>query len=364
MEKAITYVGLDVHANRIALAVLRGSSSEPEISEVSNDPKSIRRVMQRLMKVHHELSCCYEAGPCGFDLYRQLEKLGVACEVIAPGLIPVRTGDRVKTDRRDAAKLARLLRAGELTSINVPTEDQEAVRDLIRLRDNVRKDLTAARSRLQHFLLRHGRTFASGHSWTHRYWTWLRGQAFEREYERTTLQNYIHEVEHQQARRAAVDAEIERVARTETYSESVAKLSCFRGLATLSAMVLLAEVGDFRRFGGPRELMSFVGLVPSEKSSGSSVRRGGITKTGNSFVRRVLIEAAWHYRHRPAYGSKASWFSKNQPPGTIEYARKAQVRLFKRFTRLVSRGKKSQVAATAVARELCGFVWGMMTATA
>jgi transposase len=364
MEKVITHVGLDVHAERIVIATLEGHSNEPVVRDIPNDAKTIRRTFQRLAKEHYELRCCYEAGPCGFELHRQLTKMGIGCEVIAPGLIPVRAGDRVKTDRRDATKLARLFRAGELTSITVPSEDQEAVRDLVRLRDNIRKDLTAARSRLQHFLLRHGRSFHSGRGWTQRYWVWLRAQQFDRECERVTFEHYVHEVEHQQARRTAVDAEIERVARTEQYAGAVAKLVCLRGFSTLGAMVLLAEIGDFRRFGTPRELMSFLGLIPSESSSGSSVRRGGITKTGNSLVRRVLIEAAWHYRHRPVFGPKASRITQGQPTSTVEYARKAQVRLFKRYTRLVSRGKKSQVAATAVARELCGFTWGLMTEAA
>lgn len=364
MEKVTTHIGLDVHAERIVIAALRGQSSEPVVSDIPNEEKTLRRTFQRLAKEHYDLRCCYEAGPCGFEVHRQLTKMGISCEVIAPGLIPVRAGDRVKTDRRDATKLARLFRAGELTCIAVPSEDQEAVRDLVRLRDNIRKDLTAARSRLQHFLLRHGRSYHSGRGWTQRYWAWLRTHQFERECEQLVFESYVHEVEHQQARRAAVDSEIERIAQAEPYAASVVKLSSLRGLSTLGAMVLLAEVGDFRRFGTPRELMSFLGLVPSEFSSGASVRRGAITKTGNSLVRRVLIEAAWHYRHRPAYGPKASRCSKGQPAPTVEYVHKAQVRLFKRYTRLVSRGKKSQVAATAVAREFCGFVWGLMTASA
>lgn len=361
MQKVITHVGLDVHAERIVIATLKGQSSEPEIRDIPNDAKLIRRTFQRLAKEHYELKCCYEAGPCGFDLHRQLTSMGIACDVIAPGLIPVRAGDRVKTDRRDATKLARLFRAGELTTITVPTADQEAVRDLVRLRDNIRKDLTAARSRLQHFLLRHGRPFHSGRGWTQRYWVWLRAQKFEREYERLTFEHYVHEVEHQQARRDEIDSEIERVARSDPYATPVKKLVCLRGISTLGAVALLAEIGDFRRFDSPRELMSFIGLVPREFSSGASVRRGAITKTGNSLVRRILIEAAWHYRHRPIFGPRARRAVQGQGPEVVEYVKKAQTRLFKRYTRLVSKGKKSQVAATAVARELCGFTWGLMT---
>jgi transposase len=364
MQKVITHVGLDVHAERIVIASLEGHSKEPLVRDIPNDPKVIRRTFQRLAKETYELRCCYEAGPCGFELHRQLTKMGIACEVVAPGLIPVRAGDRVKTDRRDASKLARLFRAGELTSITVPSADQEAVRDLVRLRDNIRKDLASARSRLQHFLLRHGRRFGSGSGWTRQYWVWLRAQQFDRECERLTFEHYVHEVEHQQARRTEIDIEIERVARSDPYAASVSKLACLRGLSTLAAITLLAELGDFRRFQTPRELMSFIGLVPREHSSGGAVRRGGITKTGNSIVRRILVEAAWHYRHRPKFGPHAARRTQGQPAATVEYVRKAQTRLFKRYTRLVGRGKKSQVAATAVARELCGFAWGLMTRTA
>ncbi len=364
MEKVITHVGLDVHAERIVIATLEGRSNEPVVRDIPNDAKIIKRTFQRLEKEHYELRCCYEAGPCGFELHRQLTKMGVACDVIAPGLIPVRAGDRVKTDRRDATKLARLFRAGELTSIAVPSADQEAVRDLVRLRDNIRKDLTAARSRLQHFLLRHGRSYHSSKGWTQQYWIWLRAQQFERECERLTFENYVHEVEHQQARRAEVEGEIERVARAEPYVEPVAKLAALRGISNLGAMALITEIGDFRRFKTPRELMSFIGLVPREHSSGGSVRRGGITKTGNSLVRRVLIDAAWHHRHRPVFGPEARRHLHGQPPETVEYVKKAQTRLCKRYARLVGRGKKPQIAVVAVARELCGFVWGLMTATA
>jgi transposase len=364
MEKVITHVGLDVHAERIVIATLEGRSNEPVVRDIPNDARVIRRTFQRLAKERYELRCCYEAGPCGFELHRQLTKMGIACDVIAPGLIPVRAGDRVKTDRRDATKLARLFRAGELTSIAVPTADQEAVRDLVRLRDNIRKDLTAARSRLQHFLLRHGRSYHSGKGWTRQYWIWLRAQQFERECERLTFEHYVHEVEHQQARRSEVEAEIERMARVEPYAEPVAKLAALRGISNLGAMALITEIGDFRRFENPRELMSFVGLVPREHSSGGSVRRGGITKTGNSLVRRVLIDAAWHHRHRPVFGPEARRHLRGQPAATVEYVKKAQTRLCKRYARLVGRGKKSQIAVVAIARELCGFVWGLMAATA
>jgi transposase len=364
MEKDITHVGMDVHAERIVIATLEGPSREPQVRDIPNDPKVIRKTFQRLFRERYELRCCYEAGPCGFEVHRQLTAMGIVCEVIAPSLIPVRAGDRVKTDRRDAIKLARLYRAGELTTVTVPDADQEAVRDLVRARDDVRKDLTAARNRLGKFLLRHGHAYRNGRGWTDRYWRWLRARHFERECERLTFDHYVREVEHLGSRRADLDREIERVARTNPFATPVAKLVCLRGISTLGAMALIAEIGDFRRFETPRQLMAFVGLVPREHSSGGKVNRAGITKTGNSHVRRILIEAAWHYRHRPKFGPRARHALEGQSPKIVEYARKAQARLCKRYARLVGRGKMSQLVVTAVARELCGFTWGMMTATA
>lgn len=362
MEKVITHVGLDVHADRIFIASLEGQASEAVVRDIPNDAKIIRRTFQRLAREAYDLRCCYEAGPCGFELYRLLTEMGVPCEVIAPSLIPVRPGDRVKTDRRDATKLARLYRAGELTTVTVPTPEREAVRDLVRAREDVRRDLMSARHRLGKFLVRHGRFFRGGKNWTNRFWVWLRTQQFERECERLSFEHYINEVQHLAARRADLDQQIERIARTEPYTECVAKLTCLRGFSTLSAMALVAEIGDFRRFETPRQLMAFVGLVPREYSSGGKEKRGGITKTGNSHVRRVLIEASWSYRHRPAMGPRVRQALRGQPASVVEYSRKAQVRLHRRYSRLVGRGKKSQLAVAAVARELCGFVWGLMAA--
>lgn len=362
MEKVTTHVGLDVHAERIVIASLVGQAREPVVSDIPNDAKVIRRTFQRLLRESYDLQCCYEAGPCGFELHRLLTSMGIACEVVAPSLIPVRAGDRVKTDRRDATKLARLYRAGELTTITVPSADQEAVRDLVRAREDVRKDLTAARHRLGKFLIRHGRVFHGGQNWTQRFWVWLRGQQFERECERLTFEHYVHEVEHHAERRGDLDRLLDGVARTVPYAKLLGKLSCLRGISTLSALALLAEIGDFRRFETPRQLMAFVGLVPREYSSGGKEKRGGITKTGNAHVRRLLVEAAWSYRHRPAFGPRAKEALRGHPPEVAAYVKKAQVRLHRKFTRLLGRGKKSQLAVTAVARELCGFAWGLMAA--
>lgn len=362
MEKVTTWAGLDVHSERLFIATLMGQSQEPAVWDIPNDPKVIRRTFQRLVAQAYELRCCYQAGPCGFELHRQLTAMGIACEVVAPSLIPVKAGDRVKTDRRDAQKLARLYRAGELTSITVPSAAQEAVRDLVRARDDIRKDLTAARHRLGKFLIRHGRIYSNGSKWTVRFWAWASKLVFERAGERIAFEHYVAEVQHLVARRAELDREIARIAPAEPYAVPVRKLACLRGISTLSALALLAEVGDFRRFESPRQLMAYVGLVPREYSSGGKEKRGGITKTGNGQVRRLLVEAAWAYRHRPAFGERLRAAMAGQPPAVVEYARKAQVRLHRRYTLLVSKGKPSQLAVTAVARELCAFTWGLMTA--
>ncbi len=268
----------------------------------------------------------------------------------------------MKTDRRDAHKLARLYRAGELATITVPSAEQEAVRDLVRARDDVRKDLTAARHRLAKFLIRHGHLYCNGRKWTLRFWAWMSKLVFEREAERLTFEHYVAAVQHLVERRAALEREIERIAGTEPYAAAVKRLVCLRGISTLSALALVAEIGDFRRFQSPRQLMAYLGLVPREYSSGGKEKRGGITKTGNSHVRRLFVEAAWSYRHRPALGERIRAAFKGQPAAVVTIARRAQERLHRRYTRLVSRGKPSQVAVTAVAREFCAFTWGLMVA--
>lgn len=354
MEKSIIWLGLDVHARTIAIARLDGASMTPETSEIPNDPKVIRRMFSRLAS-EGDVRCCYEAGCCGFDLQRQLQSVGVSCVIVAPSLIPRRPGERIKTDRRDALKLARLLRAGELTPIFVPAVAQEAARDLVRARDDVRKDRTAARHRLGTFLLRHGRHFTEATRWGQKHWRWVRGQRFEHAEAQSAFEHYVDQVDHLDARIRRLDEQIVQVAQSDAYRERVARLSCLRGISTLSAMVLLVELGDFRRFESPRQLMAYTGLVPSEHSSGESQRRGGLTKTGNGFVRRVLVEAAWAYRHtRCRHDAMAQ-----QSPEVAAIARTATHRLSRRYARLMARGKKPQVAAAAIARELCAFIWAM-----
>ncbi len=270
--------------------------------------------------------------------------------------------ERIKTDKRDAAKLARLDRAGELTPIHVPTSEGEAVRDLVRAREDVRRDITAARHRLMHFLLRHGRIYRAGTNWTKQHRVWLLEQKFDRAAEKLVFDHYLAAVDHHEACRDHLEREIAAVAAQPPYTEAVEKLSCLRGIATLSAMVLQTEIQDFRRFTHPRELMAYVGLVPREHSSGGTERRGGITKTGNSHARRILIEAAWHYCRPPVVKHRVHHSLKGQPANRVEIARRAQARLHKRYVRLVGRGKSRQAAVVALARELCGFVWKMAVA--
>lgn len=360
MKKAITFVGLDVHSESITVAVLRHGSEEAVVETLANTAPAVRKAAQRWKGKGGEVRCCYEAGPCGFELHRLLSSLGIACEVIAPALIPRKPGDRIKTDRRDAVKLARLHRAGELTAIRVPTPDEEAVRDLVRVVDDIRKDLIAARHRLAKFLLRHGRMYLTGKKWTARFWAWLKTQSFERDCERAVFEHYKLQVLHLQERRDAIRKEIAAVAATEPYCDQVARLSCLRGISTEGAMTLLAEVQDFRRFPSPRPLMAFLGVVPSEWSSGGKESRGGITKTGNAHARRILVEAAWAYRHIESTPDRIRRLLTGQPAEVVAEVQKAQRRLCKRFRHLISHGKRSQLAVTAVARELCGFVWALM----
>jgi transposase len=310
------------------------------------------------LKKGRELRSCYEAGPCGYVLQRQLATLGVSCDVIAPSLIPQKPGDRVKTDRRDAAKLARLLRAGELTSIGVPTEDQEAVRDLVRAREDARRARTDARHRLTKFLLRHGQRFPAT-NWTQKFWVWIKSLTFARAEQAKVFQHYVDMVLHLDRQIEDLEKHIDAVAAREPFKTMVERLICLRGIRTLSAMVILSEVYDLRRFASARQFMAFLGLVPSEHSSGQKQRRGGITKTGNGHVRRILVEAAWAYRHHPGVTSRHRKLLIQQPAAVADVARKADLRLTRRFRRLEARGKRTPVAMTAIARELAGFVWAM-----
>jgi len=360
MQKGITHMALDDSKNSIVAGILRPKTTEPKLRQFPNEAKHLRRFFTRLQG-EGPVTSCYEAGPSGYDLYRQLTALGVPCQVMAPALTPRKPGERIKTNRRDAAKLVRLFRAGELTPIRVPDEAQEAVRDLLRCREDVQEDLLRWRHRLLKFLARHGRVYREGRNWTGRHWAWLRGQRFADPVLARTCQEYRFTVEQLLARRAELEREIAAIAEQEPYRTPVGWLRCFRGFDTLGALTVLIEIGDFPRFGHPRALMAYLGLVPSEYSTGEDARRGSITKAGNCHARRVLVEAAWHYRHPPRLGRALTRRTQGQPQAVRAQAWKAQQRLHRRYRHLVGHGKRPPVAVVAVARELVGFLWAALT---
>jgi transposase len=364
MREPITFIGMDVHKRDVTVAMLVAGDPDPVEWRVANEPAAIRRLAKRL---HREggaaVHCVYEAGPCGYALQRQLQGLGLTCDVVAPSMIPIRPGDKIKTDRRDARKLTQLARAGLLTVVRPPTEDEEAVRDLCRGRDDARLDLMRARHRLGKFLLRRGRVFGTGEprSWSQAHRWWLGTQTFAHTPERVLFEDYLLAVEQTEARKRSLELHLEDLAREPRYVETVGWLRCFRGIDTITAITLIAELHDFRRFRSPSQLMAYLGLVPSEYSSGPQQHRGGITRTGNRHVRRLLIEAAWHYRHKPRVGEKLAARRHGQPPAIIALADRAQQRLCRRYRRMERRGKHPTKIVVAVARELVGYWWAALT---
>lgn len=354
-------IAFDQHATTTVAAVLLPGQPTPALHSLTSDTPTILRFVKRIAR-QGPVQCCYEAGPCGFDLQRALSQQGIACEVIAPALIPRRPGDRVKTDRRDASHLAVLYRAGALTPIHIPTEQEEAARDLLRCREDIRADLLRARHRLSKFLLRHGRRFTgTKHAWSKRHETWLRAQTWPLPALDQTHHAYLRAVEETVARLRAVEEDLRALLTLEPLQERVQRLRCFRGIDDLTALTIAAELGDARRFASAPRTMAFVGLIPSEHSSGTKQARGGITKTGNAHLRRVLVEAAWHYRHHPFVGDTLRARQRGAPAAIIAQAWTAQQRLHRRYARFAARGKPKQHIVTAVARELTGFVWAALT---
>ena len=354
------WVAIDQHKLSLVAATLPASGGQPEVMRVENTERAIRRFLQRLGGADG-LAVAYEAGPGGYQLHRLLSSMGVACDVIAPSLIPVRAGDRVKTDRRDAKKLVRLFRAGELAFVQPPSPMQEGLRDLVRCRDDLRCARTAARHRVAKALMRHGHIYRQGKAWTLRHRAWIESQRLEDPLAHTALEHMLTHLGALDAQIAALDQQLEQIATHQPWADPVAWLCSFRGVSTHTALGLLSEIGDFRRFAHPRELMSYLGLTPSEYSSGQQQHRGHITKTGNRHARRLLVEAAWHYRHRPRQSTRAARLQEHVPPEVTTRAWQAQIRLHHRHRVLAEHGKRSTVANVAVARELTGFIWGAMT---
>jgi transposase len=352
------YVGLDVHKKTIAVAVLpEGTETVTEQMMIDNRREVIEKMVQRLA-LKGPLDFVYEAGPCGYVVQRQLKEMGHACAVVAPGLIPVRSADRVKTDRRDAQKLARLYRAGELTAIRIPTSEEEAARDLVRVREDILEERLRCRHRLSKFLLRQGRSYHLTKTWgvTHR--VWIQSQSFLWPALQQTFDVYRRALDEAEARLESLDQQLRDLAQSPTYRTPVSYLRCLKGIDTLSALTLAVETQEFKRFSA-RSFMSYTGLVCSEHSSGDRVRRGGITKTGNAHLRRVLVEAAWSYRHRNPVSKILAERRKGSPAPILHIARKAQDRLQRKYWRMLDRNKPHQVVVTAVARELAGFVWAI-----
>lgn len=357
----ILYVGMDVHKATVSVAV-----AEPERGGevrhhgvVANRPEVIEKLITRLAEGGHHLSVVYEAGPCGYGLYRQVVSRGHECQVVAPSLIPVRAGDRVKTDRRDALMLAKLHRAGELTSVWVPDPAHEAMRDLVRARATAMRVVAKARQHLQGFLLRQGRHYAGKRGWTVAYRRWLTTLRFEHPAQQLVLQEYIHAVQDAEARVKRLTENIQQQLPAWSLGPVVEAIQAMRGVALIVAVTMVAEVGDFTRFRSPRQLMAYLGLVPSEHSSGASVRRGRITKAGSGLARRTLVEGAWTYRMSPRVSRKLHDRVEALPPSIRDIAWKAQTRLCGRYQRMTAAGKAKPVVTTAIAREMVGFIWAI-----
>jgi transposase len=360
--RTVRFVGLDVHAETIAVAVAELDGEVRSLGVVPNRAEAIGRLIRKLGKPE-QLRVCYEAGPTGYVLYWQLSELGVKCEVVAPTLVPVKAGDRVKTDRRDAQKLARSYRAGDLTAVWVPDAAHEALRDLVRARLAAKRDQLRARHRLGKFLLRQGRRAPQGiTAWTDKHLQWIRRQVhFEHPAQQVTLEDYLHEVDHMAERIGRLEHSIDGAIRELPVKlrAVIEALQSLRGIAQLSAVSIMAEVGELSRFEHPRQLMGYSGAVSCEHSSGERIRRGAISKAGNAHLRRIAIEAAWAYRHRPALGKTLAARQRHSTAAVTALAWKAQHRLYQRYVHLLSRGKNRQQTITAVGRELLGFIWAI-----
>ena len=360
MKEFSKYVGLDVHKETIAVAVADADGAEVRyFGQMTNTPEAIEKLVRQLRKGGAQLSFCYEAGPCGYGIHRQLTDLGWDCQVVAPSLIPKKAGDRVKTDRRDSLSLARLHRAGELTAVWVPDGAQEALRDLTRAREDMKHLQRQTKQRLLAFLLRHGKRFDGKTKWTQAHYHWLEGVKFEQPVQQIVFQEYVDTVGVLSQRVVALDKQLESSARESVFWPVIEALMALRGVNLLTATTIVAEIGDLQRFASAPQLMAYLGLVPSEYSSGPKQKRGGITKTGNGHVRRVLVEAAWTYRHPARKTAVLRRRAEKTSAAVQDIAWKAQTRLCSRYKKLEGKGKLKVQACTAVARELAGFIWAI-----
>jgi transposase len=359
MKASVVYVGLDVHKDSIVIAVAReGREAAENWKTIPNDGVQLRKSLKMLLRNNEVLKVCYEAGPTGFGLCRCLREAGIDCLVVAPSLVPSKAGDRVKTDRRDARKLAHFLRSGDLTEVYVPDEAVEAIRDLERARDDAKGAERVARNQLGKFLLRHGRRWDRT-TWTKTHLDWIRTQKFDHPAQQRVREDYLKTVEDLAERVARLTQQVEELVAATALAPLVKALQAFRGISVVSAVTIAAEVGDFRRFATATQFMSYVGLVPSEDSSGQRRRQGAITRCGNAYLRKTIVEAAWHYRHLPLMSKELRRRNQGLAPGVQQIAWEAQKRLNKRMYHLLHKGKNINKAITAMARELAGFIWAV-----
>ena len=357
--KSVLYVGLDVHKDSIVIALAHEGREPAETwKTIPYDGVRLRKALKMLVKKGEELRVCYEAGPTGFGLCRCLREAGIDCIVVAPSLVPGKAGDRVKTDRRDAQRLAHFLRSGDLTAVYVPDEAVEAIRDLERARDDAKCAERVARHQLSKFLLRHDRHW-DGTTWTVKHRDWIRAQKFDYPAQQRVLEDYLKTVEDLAERVERLTAQVAELVEETVLAPLVQALQAFRGISTVSAVTIAAEVGDLRRFATAGQFMSYVGLTPSEDSTGKRRRQGRITRCGNAHLRRILVEAAWHYRHEPVMSKELRRRNQGVATQVQRIAWEAQKRLNKRLYHLVYAGKSTQKAIIAVARELAGFIWAV-----
>lgn len=359
MKEFSKYVGLDVHKETIAVSIAEAGGGEVRyFGEIANTPEAVAKLARQLKKGDARLSFCYEAGACGYGVYRQLRELKHECMVVAPSLIPKKAGDRVKTDRRDSLSLARLHRAGELTAVWVPDGAQEALRDLTRAREDMKHLQRQSKQRLLGFLLRHGKRYSGKCRWTQEHARWLEAVKCDHPTQQIVFQEYVDTVKALTQRVSAFDKHLESASRESVFWPVIEALMALRGVNLLTATTVVAEIGDLRRFAGAPQLMAYLGVVPSEHSSGGKRSRGGITKTGNGHVRRVLV-AAWTYRHPARKSALLQRRAERTPQAIQDIAWKAQQRLCGRYRLLTGKGKLKVQVCTAIARELAGFIWAI-----
>lgn len=357
----VYYVGLDVHKETIELSVFCNREAEPEIEKrIPHETKELMKILGRLTK-QGKVETCYEAGCMGFTLKRELEKEGIPCSIVSPGKLPRKPSDRIKTDRRDARILAKTLRAGEAEPIYVPTVNDETVRDYIRARDDIKLEQKRAKQQLLKYLLRLGYRYENNRYWTGKHLQWMKGIEFPESVQKETFTVYFTRIVEIEERLRLMGERIREFAESERYRKDIGKLRCLKGVDFLTALAFVTEVGDFRRFSNAESFMAYLGLVPREHSSGEKRRQGGITKSGNGHLRRLIVESSWHYRYAGTPSARLTSRRVGQDMDVVAYADRALRRLHRKYTKIVFRGKSKNVAVTAVARELAGFIWGLMT---